>query len=71
MNYLTIDEGVFITMIPFLIRLPKSSMLDFLGYGVDRRDGYFSQMTKEALISFQTDRGVKLLAFWMKFVPVL
>ncbi|MGB4627137.1 MAG: S41 family peptidase [Erysipelotrichaceae bacterium] len=61
MNYLTIDEGVFYHYDTVSDKVAQmQSMLDFLGYGVDRRDGYFSQMTKEALISFQTDRGIEV-----------
>jgi carboxyl-terminal processing protease len=35
-------------------------MLDFLGYDVDRVDGYFSQMTKSSLIAFQKDRQLEV-----------
>lgn len=33
-------------------------MLDFLGYSVDRQDGYFSTATVNALTSFQKDQGI-------------
>jgi len=32
--------------------------LDYLGYAVDRKDGYFSQATRDALSQFQKDRGL-------------
>ena len=34
-------------------------MLKRLGYDVDRVDGYFSAKTKEALMEFQEDNGIK------------
>lgn len=33
-------------------------MLDGLGYEVDRKDGYFSEATKSALLDYQTDRDL-------------
>ena len=32
--------------------------LDYLGYGVDRTDGYFSAASSEALRQFQQDAGL-------------
>lgn len=61
MNYLTIDEGVFYHYDTVSDKVAQMQlMLDFLGYGVDRVDGYFSQKTKEALISFQKDKGLEV-----------
>lgn len=34
------------------------SMLDFLGYDPDRRDGYFSEATRQAVMKFQNDNGL-------------
>ena len=34
-------------------------ILDFLGYDVDRMDGYFSQKTESALMKFQKDCGLE------------
>ena len=34
------------------------SMLDFLGYGPDRRDGYYSQATRTAVENFQRDNSL-------------
>lgn len=34
-------------------------MLDFLGYEVDRQDGYYSQQTTQAISSFQKDCGIE------------
>ncbi len=36
------------------------TMLDFLGYDVDRTDGYFSATTSEALKSFQSKEGLEV-----------
>lgn len=61
MNYLTVEEGVFYTydsVSPAVAQM--QSMLDFLGYEVDRVDGYFSQKTKDALISFQKDMQLEV-----------
>ena len=35
-------------------------ILDFLGYGTDRTDGYFSQKTQTAIEQFQKDNGIKV-----------
>lgn len=32
--------------------------LDFLGYPIDRKDGYFSKETKEVILQFQKDEGI-------------
>lgn len=34
------------------------SMLDFLGYGPDRQDGYFSEATRQAVMRLQSDNGL-------------
>ena len=61
MNYLNIDEGAFYHYDTVSDKVAQMQlMLDFLGYGVDRVDGYFSQMTKEALVSFQKDRKLEV-----------
>ncbi|MBR5049082.1 MAG: S41 family peptidase [Erysipelotrichaceae bacterium] len=59
MNFLTLDEGEtyqYDSVSEKLINLQY--MLDFLGYDVDRLDGYFSQKTAEALTAFQKASGL-------------
>ena len=36
----------------------SQTLLDFLGYEVDREDGYFSLMTQQAISQFQKDSGI-------------
>lgn len=36
----------------------SQTLLDFLGYKVDREDGYFSLMTQQAISQFQKDSGI-------------
>ena len=35
-------------------------MLDFLGYSVDRQDGYFSAATRDAITAFQKNNGLEV-----------
>ena len=35
-------------------------MLDFLGYSVDRQDGYFSEATRDAITAFQKNNGLEV-----------
>lgn len=35
-------------------------ILDFLGYGVDRTDGYFSQATQSSMLKFQQDNSLEV-----------
>ncbi|MGI6607810.1 MAG: S41 family peptidase [Erysipelotrichaceae bacterium] len=61
MNYLTVEEGVFYSYDNVADEVAQMQlMLDFLGYDVDRVDGYFSQMTKSSLIAFQKDRQLEV-----------
>ena len=34
--------------------------LEFLGYTIDRIDGYFNEVTKEAIKSFQSDHSIEV-----------
>ena len=59
MSYLILEEGEsyeYDTVSEKLINLQY--MLDFLGYKVDRFDGYFSRATSDALKAFQKDAGL-------------
>lgn len=56
MNYLTVEENVSYGYDSVAEAVGQmQSMLDFLGYDVDRVDGYFSNKTSTALKSFQKD----------------
>ncbi len=59
-SYLAIPEGE--QILPDSVSAKVLSMqliLDFMGYDVDRTDGYFSVATEEALKKFQADYGLE------------
>ena len=60
MSYLTLEDGEtyqYDTVSEKLINMQQ--MLDFLGYDIDRFDGYFSQKCATALTAFQKANGME------------
>lgn len=57
-TYLSLEEGELFKYDSVSEKVALAqSILDFLGYSVDRADGYFSKMTQTALAAFQRDNN--------------
>jgi len=58
MPYLNFDDGEVYEYDQVSSKVAAAqSMLDFLGYNPDRRDGYYSEATRQAVMKFQRDNG--------------
>ncbi|MBR0385106.1 MAG: S41 family peptidase [Erysipelotrichaceae bacterium] len=58
-TYITMEEDELYSYDSVNSKVAVAQMiLDFLGYSVDRMDGYFSAATRTALQSFQSDNGI-------------
>ena len=61
LNYLNLDDGEVYRYDQVNGKVYTAQvMLDFLGYSVDRQDGYFSAATRDAIIAFQKNSGLEV-----------
>ena len=61
LSYVTLDDDEVYAFDSVSPRVAEAQLiLDFLGYGTDRTDGYFSQKTQTAIEQFQKDNGIKV-----------
>lgn len=61
LNYLNLDDGEVYRYDQVNGKVYTAQvMLDFLGYSVDRQDGYFSEATRDAITAFQKNNGLEV-----------
>ena len=61
LTYLNLDDGEVYQYDQVSSKVYTAQvMLDFLGYSVDRQDGYFSEATRDAITAFQKNNGLEV-----------
>lgn len=61
LNYLNLDDNEVYQYDQVSSKVYTAQvMLDFLGYSVDRQDGYFSEATRDAITAFQKNNGLEV-----------